>query len=204
MSNEQDHTPEPAAPLENAHRAEHAHRVGHGDHRQLAFPGRRSFFTVLTSIGTAAVSAFLAVPLVRFALFPLLRPTTETDWSDAGDASKFANIDQPQQAQIEVKQVDGWRESQVQRPIYVLPPDGNKNRVLSTICPHLGCEVQWQQDSKEFHCPCHGSVFGPDGSLIQGPAPRGMDSLEARVDNGKLMVLYQYFRLLVSKKEVIS
>jgi len=43
-------------------------------------------------------------------------------------------------------------------------------RALSSACTHLGCTVQRQDEG--FHCPCHGSVFGPDGSNRSGPAPK--------------------------------
>jgi cytochrome b6-f complex iron-sulfur subunit len=41
---------------------------------------------------------------------------------------------------------------------------------ISTICTHLGCIVQPEPDG--FHCPCHGSRFALDGSLLKGPAPK--------------------------------
>jgi len=46
----------------------------------------------------------------------------------------------------------------------------DKFHVISAVCTHLGCTVQWRGD--EFDCPCHGSRFRPDGSVIAGPAPR--------------------------------
>lgn len=47
---------------------------------------------------------------------------------------------------------------------------GDAFHVISAICTHLGCTVQWR--SSEFACPCHGSHFAPDGRVISGPAPR--------------------------------
>jgi Rieske Fe-S protein len=43
---------------------------------------------------------------------------------------------------------------------------------ISRVCTHLGCIVNAQPDG--FHCPCHGSRFALDGSVIKGPAPRAL------------------------------
>lgn len=39
-------------------------------------------------------------------------------------------------------------------------------------CTHLGCTFPWNPIDQQFQCPCHGSRFGPDGSLQRGPADR--------------------------------
>jgi cytochrome b6-f complex iron-sulfur subunit len=44
--------------------------------------------------------------------------------------------------------------------------------VISAVCSHLGCTVQWKPDKREFDCPCHGSRFHDDGTNFAGPAPR--------------------------------
>ena len=40
----------------------------------------------------------------------------------------------------------------------------------SLICPHLGCELQWNPVEKTWDCPCHGSRFDIDGHLLSNPA----------------------------------
>jgi quinol---cytochrome c reductase iron-sulfur subunit, bacillus type len=168
------------------------------------FPGRRSFLVVLIGVGTAAVAALLSVPLVVYALDPLFRKVSSTQWSDAGPESKFADIDQPSETVIGVERTDGWRVITSEKPIYVLPAEHGEHRVLSPVCPHLGCEITWQKEAKRFYCPCHNSVFSADGKLVSGPSPRGMDGLESKSSDGHLLVHYQYFRMLVGNREVME
>ena len=43
---------------------------------------------------------------------------------------------------------------------------------VSAVCTHLGCVTQWKPELGLIACPCHGSKFRPDGTKIEGPAPR--------------------------------
>ncbi len=37
-------------------------------------------------------------------------------------------------------------------------------------CPHLGCALKWNKAEHSWDCPCHGSRFEEDGTLIDNPA----------------------------------
>lgn len=37
-------------------------------------------------------------------------------------------------------------------------------------CPHMGCRLEWNPDEDSYDCPCHGSRFGREGRLLDGPA----------------------------------
>jgi Rieske Fe-S protein len=43
---------------------------------------------------------------------------------------------------------------------------------ISSVCPHLGCTVAWNDGERSWDCPCHGSRFAPDGAVLRGPASR--------------------------------
>ncbi|MFC5213618.1 FAD-dependent oxidoreductase [Streptomyces coerulescens] len=43
---------------------------------------------------------------------------------------------------------------------------------VSACCTHLGCVVAFNRAEGAWECPCHGSRFGPDGQVLQGPAVR--------------------------------
>jgi Rieske Fe-S protein len=45
----------------------------------------------------------------------------------------------------------------------------------SAVCPHLGCIVQWNSLEMSWDCPCHGSRFGTDGRVLNGPALGGLE-----------------------------
>jgi menaquinol-cytochrome c reductase iron-sulfur subunit len=165
---------------------------------------RRSYLGWLVGLCSAGVGAVLALPLIRFSLYPLRVQTREVKWSDAGPVSDFNSLSAPAQRSITVEQVDGWRKAVSEKVVYVTHGSSGQLQVLSAVCPHLGCSLQWRDSKHEFECPCHAAAFAPDGSKLGGPAPRGMDSLETQIQNGHLMVRYQYFRQLVPTKEIIG
>ena len=70
---------------------------------------RRSFLGVLLGFGTVVMGAALSVPLIRFALHPLLTGTTEIRWSDVGKIDEFASLAAPAKRLIKVEQRDAWR-----------------------------------------------------------------------------------------------
>ena len=167
-------------------------------------PDRRSFLTALFALGTSGVVALLSVPLARFSLHPIWGKTTGVLWSDVGAAEQFGSLPAPIRVLVGVEQRDGWRKILSVKPMYVVKAADGRPRVLSAVCPHLGCAISWNESRRQFACPCHVGVFAADGALVSGPPPRGMDELESAVENGRLKVRHQYFRQLVPTKEVIA
>jgi len=62
--------------------------------------------------------------------------------------------------------------------IYIFRDEEEGFAAASAVCTHLGCTVRWIDGSRQFHCPCHGSVFAADGEVLHGPAPRPLEWFE--------------------------
>jgi len=50
-------------------------------------------------------------------------------------------------------------------------------RAFAITCPHLGCSYAYDDGLRHFLCPCHGSQFALDGSIVHGPATAPLSHL---------------------------
>lgn len=65
--------------------------------------------------------------------------------------------------------------------------DHESMKAVSSICTHLGCTVQHLSDG--FECPCHGSFYSEDGTVLSGPAPRSLSwYVMERLPDGSIIV----------------
>jgi len=63
---------------------------------------------------------------------------------------------------------------------------GDEFKALYQVCTHLGCLVR--QTEEGFSCPCHGSRFARDGTLLSSPASRDMDRFVVEIVDGNVVV----------------
>ncbi len=138
--------------------------------------GRRSFVMTMFAVSGTVVGALLAIPLFRFATFPLRKTESESEWSDVGPVTDFASLTAPVDRTITLERRDAWQTTSSQTAVYVLPGKGGALKILSPVCPYLGCSVQWQDAQNNSFCPCHSGSFAADGERLGGPPPRSMDS----------------------------
>ncbi|WP_084802742.1 FAD-dependent oxidoreductase [Halorientalis sp. IM1011] len=50
----------------------------------------------------------------------------------------------------------------------------------SAVCPHLGCLVEWNDGERSWDCPCHGSRFDVDGTVLDAPAVQELEPVDVR------------------------
>ena len=77
------------------------------------------------------------------------------------------------------------------RDLMVVRTGEREVKALSTVCTHLGCTVSWQEDKKEFYCPCHHARFDKDGKVVSGPPPKPLDSYKVEIEGDNV---YVYFK----------
>ena len=63
-------------------------------------------------------------------------------------------------------------------PIATCHTEGEVRR-FSAVCPHLGGIVRWNDAERSWDCPLHGSRFGEDGEVLEGPATTGLTRRDA-------------------------
>jgi len=62
---------------------------------------------------------------------------------------------------------------------------------LSSVCPHLGCQVHWEAQHQRFFCPCHNGTFDASGKPTGGPpaaAGQSLPRFELKLDEGLLFI----------------
>ncbi|MHB8846726.1 MAG: QcrA and Rieske domain-containing protein [Nitrospirota bacterium] len=159
----------------------------------------RRNFMVKAIIGIGAfISAAVAVPLAGFGILPVLQKK-DPGWSDAGTAADL-DLNEPQERRFFQTVKTGWQEERVERTVWLVRRSGEKVTAFSPNCPHLGCGYRWFSQDRKFKCPCHASFFDIDGKVLAGPAPRSLDSLETKIEGGKVLVKFEIFQVGTTKK----
>ena len=176
---------------------------------------RRGFIKGASCAIGAAIGVVPMAAGVRMAMDPLSRSETAVDAEfirlaevsdlEAGVPRKFAIGEDKRDKWSRYKDVPVGA-------VYLLreKAEGGKSSELNviaynTVCPHLGCFVDYRPKQQDYFCPCHDSNFALDGSLKKGVSPRGMDTLEVEIRNGsEVWVKFQRFKANASEKIAIG
>ena len=130
---------------------------------------RRDFLKLSTNSLLALAGGLGIACIIRFLGYKA-DPTQQSDF-DIGPAENFRN---------------GSRTTFAHIPALVIH-DEKGLRAISLTCTHLGCLIE--ERSFGFECPCHSSRFGPDGTLLKGPARNNLKKLRIeQTEDGNLHV----------------
>jgi menaquinol-cytochrome c reductase iron-sulfur subunit len=153
---------------------------------------RRAFLKWGTGMLTLLCGLIVGIPLIGSFIGPAFR-STKTRWIKAADVGTLP-VGQPVHLKAIDLQSDAYVRETVVRHLWAIKHSVNEVTVFSPICPHLGCQYNWNHSSGHFECPCHGSTYAPDGTVLGGPAPRRLDTLPTRIEKGELYVEWRQFR----------
>lgn len=56
--------------------------------------------------------------------------------------------------------------------------EDGKLEVVSAVCSHMSCIVNWNNAEQSWDCPCHGSRFRTDGTVLEGPAYEPLQNVD--------------------------
>lgn len=147
---------------------------------------RRAFHLSVIYGLWSLIGAALAVPAAIYLLFPP-RARKTPEWIEAGDVAQL-KPNMPEKFIFRRTRVDGWKITAEKTTAWVVKSPSNEIVAFSPQCTHLGCAYHWEEQTKEFLCPCHTSTFGLDGTVLTGPAPRALDRYKTKLEGTKLLL----------------
>lgn len=160
---------------------------------------RRGFFK---KIATTAIGAVLGlVPLasgIVFLLDPLRRSKKQRSFARVASLDTLP-VGVPRRFTISGNRTDAWNRYPYEPigAVYLIRHENDQVDAFQVICPHAGCSVDYDAQTRRFRCPCHESSFKLDGSIAnpaKSPAARGLDELQVRLQEQDVLVRYQEFR----------
>jgi Rieske Fe-S protein len=167
---------------------------------------RRRVLEVIVGAIATVVGVAIALPAAAFLTFPTRRRTV-FGADEPLDVARLESLPEGKPVRVTVKapmRRDAWTAfTDVTLGGCWLVRQGDEVRALSTICPHAGCAVDWDDQGHQFVCPCHDSRFSAAGERRSGPSPRPLDTLEVDVKEGRVSVAWRRFKTATSKKEPV-
>jgi Rieske Fe-S protein len=169
---------------------------------------RRAFLSVVTQALGAFAAALAVIPGLGFLASPLRKPTVVGSDNPLRVANeREVRPGRPVRVTAVGARQDAWTrlEKVTLGSVWLVrASEDGPIKAFSTVCPHLGCGIDFNDKRGKFECPCHDSAFDLDGRCLGGPSPRGLDELETRVEGRDVLVRYRRFRVGSAKREPIG
>jgi Rieske Fe-S protein len=150
-------------------------------------PGRRKTLALIVNSTVALIGGAFAALLGVFAVRPARGASTER-WIRAAALDDLTpNVPVPRV--LSVPRADGWYRARARETVFLLWDGDKQVKVFSATCTHLGCQVLWDGEAKKFRCPCHGGAYDVNGAVLEGPPPRSLTTVDARLEGDDQTVL---------------
>lgn len=147
---------------------------------------RRRFLEAGIGMITGAIAVGIGGAALTSIGAPAVTNKRKGKWIEAGSVADLVQ-GQFNKVGIIYDAKDGWLEGKVKQLVYV-KVSGEEVFALSATCTHLGCNVNYDETTGGFKCPCHSGVYDATGKNISGPPPKPLARLEAKIEDGKLLI----------------
>ncbi len=147
---------------------------------------RRQLLNFLTGATVAATAGSALYPIAQFLVPP--REVTEGGGILAKD--KLGNPIPASQILTEPPGTRALIAGLTSEPTYLtIHMDGSlSSRGIVDNCTHLGCTFPWNSNDQQFQCPCHGSLYDPEGNVVRGPAPLPLKLVHVAVKDDAIWI----------------
>ena len=170
---------------------------------------RRDFLkvSVAAGIGACAVGAPICAA-VRLVTAPVFAEGTGGKFYPITTLASLT--EKPQKFTIVDDKKDAWMVIPQQKiGSLFLRKVGDTVQAFHSLCPHAGCMIQVDikknpktgADEELFYCPCHAAFFDLDGNRLDTVSPRNMDSLEIKIEDGRVLVKFENFTFGIADKK---
>ena len=159
---------------------------------------RRGFLKAATAVLGSVVALVLGIPLIGTVVGTIYR-MRKLNWAKVAEVDSLP-LEQPVKLSWTDQKVDEFIRERVERDVWAIKHSPAEVTVYSPVCPHLGCQYNWHPDKHAFICPCHGSIYSITGKVLGGPAPRPLDTLPTKLENGVLYVEWERFEAGIPQK----
>lgn len=153
---------------------------------------RRKFLKRLIGFFAILNSIILGVPFIRSLISSPIKKRGGR-WSKVTAIASLKE-GKPADIRFQTRSEESHIEETILLSAWVIKRSPTEVTVYAPNCPHLGCHYLWNQKTDHFECPCHASVFDINGEVLGGPAPRPLDTLKYKIENGVLFVEWQVFK----------
>ena len=155
---------------------------------------RRDFVKLTTAAIGTVIGASIGIPAIGYLISPAMKEDSSDTWISVGKLEEIP-LYKPFPFSFTLTRVNGWERTATSFGGFVIRKTEAESdlTILSSLCTHLGCQVNWKEESNIFFCPCHDASFDIDGNVLSGPPPRPLDTYtDFKVDDeGNLLIHIQ-------------
>ncbi|MEC4895446.1 MAG: cytochrome b6-f complex iron-sulfur subunit [Oscillatoria sp. PMC 1051.18] len=147
---------------------------------------RRQLLNFLTGAVVATTAGGILYPLAKYFV-----PPKETDEGGATIAKDI--LGNPIPASQILAEPPGTRAliaGLAGEPTYLTVTQDSTldSKGIVNNCTHLGCTFPWNEIDQQFQCPCHGSLYDANGSVLRGPAPLPLKLVQIAVRENAIWI----------------